>query len=217
MLVSLVVDFDPSTADMTARAIWHPYHVLSRLRSVTGLGGRFEVEIQLSRLIHLGLRVHDRGLDGTVHNQCDPVNPRLQSLRSITDFWICLNCPDLFAIPRLKSNIRAFNRFAFSIFDKPLNGCLSVTYNFVRSQSGFRCAITHLCSDRRWRRRSGRASRNFVCSETGFGCAIANTGSDCILRCDVRGNFACSQSGFWWALTPTDIQSPLWRRSDHVR
>ena len=80
MRVSLVVDFDPITADMAPGAIWHPYHVLSALCSATCLGCWREIEIQLSRLIRLGLRVHDRGLDRAIHKQCYPVNARLQSL-----------------------------------------------------------------------------------------------------------------------------------------
>ena len=63
MRVSLVVDFDPITADVAPGTIWHPYHVLSALCSVSCLGRVLEIEIQLSRLIRLGLRVHDRGLD----------------------------------------------------------------------------------------------------------------------------------------------------------
>jgi hypothetical protein len=69
MLVSFVVDFDPSTADVTAGAIWHPYHMLSALCSVTSLGGWFEIEIQLSRLICFGLSVLNRRLDRAIHNQ----------------------------------------------------------------------------------------------------------------------------------------------------
>ena len=68
MLISLVVDFDPSSADMASGAIWHPHHVLSALCYSSCLGVCFEIEIQLSRLIHLGLRVHDRGFNCTVHD-----------------------------------------------------------------------------------------------------------------------------------------------------
>jgi hypothetical protein len=45
MRVSLVVDFDPITADMAPGTIWHPYHVLSALCNITGLGRLFEIEI----------------------------------------------------------------------------------------------------------------------------------------------------------------------------
>ena len=70
MLISAVVDFDPITADVTPSAIWHPYHVLSALGTITCLGCWLEIEIQLSRLIRLGLRVHDRCLDRAIHKQC---------------------------------------------------------------------------------------------------------------------------------------------------
>ena len=80
MRVSLVVDFDPITADVTPGTSWHPYHVLSALCNVTRLGPWLELEIQLSRLIRLSLRVHDRRLDRAIHKQCYPVNVRLQSL-----------------------------------------------------------------------------------------------------------------------------------------
>src|SRR5262245_1843158 len=80
MRVSLVVDFDPITADMAPSTIWHPYHVLTALRIGTCLGRSLEIEIQLSRLIRLGLRVRDRRLDRAIYEQCYPVNARLQSL-----------------------------------------------------------------------------------------------------------------------------------------
>src|SRR2546430_3159826 len=51
MRVSLVVDFDPITADMAPGTIWHPYHAFSALCNVTCLGCWLELEIQLSRLI----------------------------------------------------------------------------------------------------------------------------------------------------------------------
>ena len=73
MRVSLVVDFDPITADMAPGTSWHPYHVLSALCNVTCLGCWLEIEIQLSRLIRLGLRVHDRRLNRAIHKQCYPV------------------------------------------------------------------------------------------------------------------------------------------------
>src|SRR5262249_39789306 len=80
MRVSLIVDFDPITADMAPGTIWQPYHMLSALWSVIRLGRALEIEIQLSRLIRLGLRVHDRRLDRAIHKQCYPVHARLQSL-----------------------------------------------------------------------------------------------------------------------------------------
>ena len=80
MRLSTVVDFDPITADMAPGTTWHPYHVFSALCNVTCLGRWLEIEIQLSRLIRLGLRVHDRRLDRAIHKQCYPVNARLQSL-----------------------------------------------------------------------------------------------------------------------------------------
>ena len=80
MCLSLVVNFDPITAYVAPGTRWHPYHALSALCIVTCLGRLLEIEIQLSRLIRLGLRVHDRGLDRAIHKQCDPVNARLQSL-----------------------------------------------------------------------------------------------------------------------------------------
>ena len=79
MLISLVVGFDPSTAEMAPGTTWHPYHVLSAPYNVTCLGCWIEIEIQLSRLIRLGLRVHDRRLDRAIHKQCYPVNALLQS------------------------------------------------------------------------------------------------------------------------------------------
>jgi hypothetical protein len=79
MLISLVVGFDPITAEMGPRTAWHPYHVLSAPCNVTCLGRWLEIEIQLSRLIRLDLRVHDRGPDRAIHKQCYPVNARLQS------------------------------------------------------------------------------------------------------------------------------------------
>ena len=79
MLISLVVDLDPITAEMGPGTTWHPYHVLSAPCDVTCLGRCLEIEIQLSRLIRLGLRVHDRRLDRAIHKQCYPVNARLQS------------------------------------------------------------------------------------------------------------------------------------------
>src|SRR5262245_15006374 len=101
MLISLVVDFDPSTADMAPGTIWHPYHMLSGLCSVTCLGGWLEIEIQPSRLIRVGLCVHDRGLDLAIHNQCYPVNARLQSMCNIAALGIGFNCAqDLFAVSR---------------------------------------------------------------------------------------------------------------------
>ena len=83
MLISLVVDFDPITAEMGPGTTWDPYHVLSALCSVTCFGRGLEIEIQLSRLIRLGLCVHDRRFDRTIHKQCYPANARLQSLRNI--------------------------------------------------------------------------------------------------------------------------------------
>src|SRR6266496_4045038 len=83
MLVSRVVGFDPTTTDMAPGTSWHPYHVLSALYSVTCLQRWLEIEIQLSRLIRLGLRVHDRRLDRATHKQCHPVNAGLQALRNI--------------------------------------------------------------------------------------------------------------------------------------
>jgi len=80
MLISPVVDFDPITAEMRPGTSWRPYHVLSALCIVTCLGRCLEIEIQLSRLIRVGLRVHDRRLDRAIYKQCDPVNARLQSL-----------------------------------------------------------------------------------------------------------------------------------------
>ena len=38
MLICLLVDFDPITAEMAPGAIWHPYHVLSALCNVICLG-----------------------------------------------------------------------------------------------------------------------------------------------------------------------------------
>ncbi len=80
MLISLVVDFDPITAEMGPGTTWHPYHVLSAPCTVICLGRCLEIEIQLSRLIRLRLRVHDRRLDHATHKQGYPVNARLQSL-----------------------------------------------------------------------------------------------------------------------------------------
>ena len=80
MRLSLVVDFDPSAAEMAPGTSWHPYHVLSAPCNVTCLGRWLEIEIQQRRLIRLRLRVHDRGLDRAIHKQCYPVNARLQSL-----------------------------------------------------------------------------------------------------------------------------------------
>src|SRR5438034_7679226 len=76
MLISLVVDFDPITAEMGPGTTWHPYHALSASCNVTCLGRCLEVEIQLSRLIRLGLRVHDRRLDYATHKQCYLVKAR---------------------------------------------------------------------------------------------------------------------------------------------
>src|SRR6266576_4003993 len=64
-----LVDFDPITADMAPGTRWHPYHSLSVLCNLTCLGLWLELEIQLSRLIRLGLRVHDRRLDRAIHKQ----------------------------------------------------------------------------------------------------------------------------------------------------
>ena len=75
MRISLVVDFDPITADMAPGTSWHPYHVLSGFCKATCLGCWLEVEIQLSRLIRLSLRVQDRRLNRPIHKQCYPVNP----------------------------------------------------------------------------------------------------------------------------------------------
>ena len=80
MLISTFIDFDPITADVAPSAIWHPYHVFSALGTITCLGCWLEIEIQLSRLIRLGPRVHDGGFSRTIHKQCYPVNPRSQSL-----------------------------------------------------------------------------------------------------------------------------------------
>ena len=80
MRVSLIVDFDPITADMAPGTIWHPHHVLSALCNITCLGRWLEIEIELSRLIRLGLCVHDRRLDRAIHKQCYPVNARFQAL-----------------------------------------------------------------------------------------------------------------------------------------
>src|SRR5436190_169319 len=80
MRVSLVVDFDPSTADMAPGARWHPYHVLSAFCNASCLGSWLEIEIQPSRLIRLGLRIRDRRLDRAIHKQCHPVNARLQTV-----------------------------------------------------------------------------------------------------------------------------------------
>ena len=67
MLISLAVDFNPITPEMGPGTTWHPYHVLSAPCNVTCLGRCLEIEIQLSRLIRLGLRVHDRRLDHATH------------------------------------------------------------------------------------------------------------------------------------------------------
>ena len=80
MCLSRVVNCDPITAYVGPGTTWHPYHVLSALCSVTCLGRWLEIEIQLSRLIRLGLRIHDRRLDRAIDKQCYPVNARLQSL-----------------------------------------------------------------------------------------------------------------------------------------
>src|SRR5205809_5197771 len=80
MLISLVVDFDPITAEMGSGTTWHPHHVLSALGNVACLRRSLQIKIQLSRLIRLRLSVHDRGLSGAIHKQCYPVNARLQSL-----------------------------------------------------------------------------------------------------------------------------------------
>src|SRR5262249_6214359 len=80
MGVSLVVDFDPVTADMAPGTVLHPYHVLSALCSCARLGRWLEIEIQLSRLARLGLCVHDRCLNRTIHKQRHPITARLQSL-----------------------------------------------------------------------------------------------------------------------------------------
>ena len=78
MRLSSVVDFDPITAEMASGTTWHPHHVLSALCNVSCLGRLFEIEIQLSRLIRLGLRIHGRRLDRVIHKQCYAVNARLQ-------------------------------------------------------------------------------------------------------------------------------------------
>ena len=80
MRFSPVVDFDPITADMAPGTSWHPYHVLSALCNVISLERWLELEIQLSGLIRLGLRIHGRRLDRVIHKQCYPVNARLQSV-----------------------------------------------------------------------------------------------------------------------------------------
>src|SRR6266542_3419042 len=80
MRLSLVVDFDPITADVAPGTSWHPYHVLSAFCNASCRGCSLEIEIQLSRLIRLGLRVHDRPLERAIHKQCYPVNARLQPL-----------------------------------------------------------------------------------------------------------------------------------------
>src|SRR6266487_4423915 len=80
MRVSLVVDFDPITADVAPGASWHPYHVLSAFCNASCLGFWLEIEIQLSRLIHLGPSIRDRRLNRAIHKQCYPVHARLQPL-----------------------------------------------------------------------------------------------------------------------------------------
>jgi len=80
MFIPLVVDFDPITAEVGPGTTWHPYNVLSTLCNITCLGCWPEIEIQLSRLILLGPRVHDGRLDRPTHEQCDPIDARLQSL-----------------------------------------------------------------------------------------------------------------------------------------
>ena len=126
MLISLVVDFDPGTAEMASGAIWHPHRVLSALCNITCLGRWLEIEIELRGLIRLGLRVHDRRFDRAVHEQADAVNPRLQTLRNITALRIGLDrIEELLPIPGLNSNVCASYWLAFCIFDDPLNGCWS--------------------------------------------------------------------------------------------
>src|SRR5438477_1092595 len=219
MLISPVVDFDPITAEMGPGTTWHPYHALSALRNVPCLGGWLEIEIQLSRLTRLVLRVHDLRFNRVILNQCDPVNARLQSLRNIAALWIGLNCAeDLFAVPRFDPKVCAFNRFAFCIFDKPLKGRWPVRCNFVRWQAGFRYAITHIGSDSRPLRRRGRLRCNFVRWPAGFRYAITHTGVECRLwtRSDhVRRNFVRSQTGFRCAITHTGIEFPRWSGSGH--
>ncbi len=80
MLICLLVDFNPITPEMASGTTWHPYHVLSAPCYVTCLGRWFEIEIQLSRLIRLGLSIHDRRLDHAIHKQCYSVTTRLQPL-----------------------------------------------------------------------------------------------------------------------------------------
>ena len=80
MLISLVVDFNPIATEMGPGTTWHPYNVLSAFCIVTCLGCWREIEIQLSRLIRFGPRVHDRRLDRPTHKQCHPIDARLQSL-----------------------------------------------------------------------------------------------------------------------------------------
>src|SRR5262249_17019643 len=80
MRVSLIVDFDPITADVAPGTSWHPYHVLSAFCNACCLGCSLEIEIQLSRLARLCLRVQDRRLYRAIHKQCYPVYARLQSL-----------------------------------------------------------------------------------------------------------------------------------------
>src|SRR6266545_4751304 len=172
-----VVDFDPITADVAPGTSWHPYHALSALCIITCLGAWLEIEIQLSRLMRLRLRVHDRRFERAIHEQCYPVNARLQSLRNITALCIGLDCAEhLFAVSRFDLNVCAFNRFAFGSFDKPLNGCWPLRCNFVRSQTGFQCAITHTGSQLRLWRRSALASVRMARVETARRCVIRNCG-----------------------------------------
>src|SRR5262249_59816907 len=109
MLIPLVVDFDLVTADMAPGTIWYPHHMFSSLWRVTCLRRWLEIEIHLSRLIRIGLRVHDRCLDRAIHKQCYSVNARLQALSSIAALWISLNrAANLFAIPRFDPNVCLF-------------------------------------------------------------------------------------------------------------
>jgi hypothetical protein len=79
-----------------------------------------EIKVQLCRLTRFERRIIDRGLHGTIHNQCDSVIARREPFQNVMAVGVCLNCRQQSAsIVPFNPNIRAWNRMSAGILDDP--------------------------------------------------------------------------------------------------
>jgi len=120
----VVVNFNPAATSMSTCGRGHPDHVLSLFYGCACLrrSHRFQVKIELCRLIGLRLRIGDRSLNRAIHYQRGPKNARRQTICRVATILICLNdLKQLAAIFRLNSNICTLYRLPFCILYDALN------------------------------------------------------------------------------------------------